>query len=173
MEFKKELLEEIDRILKIGITRGNLSWFDVNSNELGKTAWRVCKSFNFIYLNDNTSAELTEKGVDVLQDGGIEKYLKNIENEKTLENAIKILTSKKLKYDVWYNIAYILVGGLLGVTTSLVIPDKSKEYIKELNKSTFDKFELNDSFQKHLNDKNILILSLQKELDSLKKVKSD
>ena len=28
MEFKKDLLEEIDRILGIGITRGNLSWFD-------------------------------------------------------------------------------------------------------------------------------------------------
>ena len=168
MEFKKDLLEEIDRILGIGITRGNLSWFDVNSSELGKTAWRVCKSFNFIYLNDSTSAELTEKGVDVLQDGGIEKYLKNIENEKTLESAIRNLTSKKLKYDVWYNIAYILVGGILGVMTSLVIPDKSKEYIEELNKSTFEKFELNDSLQRHLNDKNTLILSLQKELDSLK-----
>jgi len=52
--------------------------------------------------------------------------------------------------------------------TSLVIPDKSKEYIEELNKSTFEKFELNDSLQRHLNDKNTLILSLQKELDSLK-----
>jgi hypothetical protein len=172
MELKNELNDEIDKILKIPLSRGNLNVFDCTKGKLGETGWRVCKVFGFI-STDGSYAELTEKGLEVLRDGGIKKHLEKNKNDKILDSTIKTLTSNRLKYDVWYNLLYTLAGGMLGFMSSLLLPDNSKEYIKELNKAAFDKVELNDSFQKRLNDKNTLIFSLQKELDSLKTSASD
>ena len=167
MEKENNLLNEIDKLLNISIRRGNLNLWDRDKSKTGEAAWRFCKASEYIIVYD-TKGDITPKGLEVLRDGGIEKHYAKIKNDKILDSTIKTLTSNRLKYDVLYNLLYTLAGGMLGFMSALLLPDNSKEYIKELNKAAFDKVELNDSFQKRLNDKNTLIFSLQKELDSLK-----
>jgi hypothetical protein len=168
MKLSNELKSEIDLILSELLNGNNCS--DNNGNtSLRKQSIRICKGLNLI--KPSTCAkqyELNNNGVLVLNDGGIEKYLLNVSTEKDLDITIKELTSKRLKYDVLYNIMYVLFGGLIGIITILVQPDNSKEYIKEIHKSASEKVEHNDNFQKHLNDINIEILSLKKEVNSIK-----
>lgn len=162
MKLSNELKSEIDLILSELLNGNNCS--DNNGNtSLRKQSIRICKGLNLI--KPSTCAkqyELNNNGVLVLNDGGIEKYLLNVSTEKDLDITIKELTSKRLKYDVLYNIMYVLFGGLIGIITILVQPDNSKEYIKEIHKLASEKVEHNDNFQKHLNDINIEILSLKK-----------
>ena len=166
MKIEKELYKEIDSILDIGIN-GSLRLF--SSNEKMKKAIRICKALNLIKQTSPNSGELCENGILAIQDGGIEQYLSNKRTEKDLDSTIKNLTSKRLKYDVLYNIMYVLIGALISFITILVQPDNSEKYIEQLNKLSSEKTELNDSFEKRLNDMNTLTLELKKEIDSLKK----
>ena len=168
MELSKELKSEIDLVLS-ELLKGNPCSDNKGNSELQNKSIRICKALNLIRLsNSGKQYELNSNGVLVLNDGGIEKYLLNNNTEKDLDITIKRLTGKRLKYDILYNIMYVLIGGLIGTITVLVEPDNSKEYTKELHKLASDKVEHNDSFQKRLNDKNIEILSLKREIDSLK-----
>ncbi|MCF7568253.1 hypothetical protein L3X37_07740 [Sabulilitoribacter arenilitoris] len=78
------------------------------------------------------------------------------------------MTSKRLKYDVWFNIMYVLIGASIGLITTLVQPDNATKYIEELHKSASDRDERDDNFQKRLTDMNTIILELKNELDSSK-----
>ena len=168
MELSKDLKIEIDLMLS-ELLKGNACSNNSENTELQKKSIRICKALNLIKLsNSGRQYELSNNGVFVLNDGGIEKYLFNVSIEKDLDVTIKQLTSKRLKYDVLYNIIYVLFGGLIGVITILVQPDNSKEYITKIHKLASDKAERDGSFQKRLNDKNIEILSLKKEIYFLK-----
>ncbi|WP_123921959.1 hypothetical protein [Flavobacterium sp. LM4] len=168
MELEKELKSEIDFMLT-ELLKGNACSDNKENTELRKKSIRLCKALNLINLSTNGKQyELSEKAIYVFNDGGIEKFLSNNSSEKDLDITIKQLTSKRLKYDILYNIIYVFIGGLIGGIVTLAQPDNSKEYIKELHKLASDKAERGDSFQKRLNDKSIEILSLKKEIDSLK-----
>jgi hypothetical protein len=166
MKIGKELYKEIDSILDNGLN--NVVRFH-SSSEKVKKAIRICKALNFIKQTSPNSGELCENGILAIQDGGIEQYLSNKITEKDLDFTIKELTGKRLKYDILYNIMYVLIGALISFITILVQPDNSEKYIKQLNKLSSEKNELNDSFEKRLNDMNTLTLELKKEIDSLKK----
>jgi hypothetical protein len=168
MELTDELKAEIDFILNEQL-KGNACSNNKENSELRKQSIRICEALNLIKLSaSGKQYELSEKAIIVFNDRGIEKYLFNIGSEKDLDLTIKQLTGKRLKYDILYNIIYVLFGGLIAVISTLVEPDNAKEYIKEIHKQASDKVVRDDSFQKRLNDKNIEVLSLKKKIDSLK-----
>ncbi|SDW98019.1 hypothetical protein SAMN05444411_102592 [Lutibacter oricola] len=167
----KELLSEIDKIIKECYEEGIVG---VNyDSDINIKAFRIIKALNILKLKKSPSTyELSENSIIVIQDGGIKKYLENIRTEKNLDSTIKQLTSKRLKNDVWYNIMYVGLGGIIGIITSigveLVKPKSVEEDIVKLHKSAFDKVVRDDNFQKRLNDMNTELLSLKNKLDSLK-----
>ncbi|MBU3012287.1 hypothetical protein KO506_12800 [Polaribacter vadi] len=167
LELKNDLITEINSLLKEIYEKGISS--SVAVSELKKKSFRVSKALELIKLTSQKyTYELSEKGVFAIQDGGIEKYLENIRTEKDLDLTIKELTNKRLKYDILYNIMYIFIGASIGLLTTLARPDNTEKYIEQLNKLSFEKTELNDSFQKRLNDMNIELSLLKNEIDTLK-----
>ena len=167
MEIKKDIIEKIDLLLQMAFDDGQI-FFSKQTDDNTEKGFRICKSLNLIRQKKSGLFELDEKGVFVIQEGGIDKYLSSIRTEKELDLAIKNLTSKRLKYDVLYNIMYVLIGALIGPISALAQPDTPSKHIEELNKSVSDKTERDGRFQKHLNDMNTELLLLKNEIDSLK-----
>ena len=153
-------------LLKMAFNDGQI-YFATKPNDDIEKAFRICKSLNLIRRKESELFELDEKGVFVIQDGGIEKYLSNIRKEKELDLTIKNLTSKRLKYDILYNIMYVVIGGILASIPNMMSGDKNSEEIKSLTKSISEINELNDNYKKKFNQTNTLILGLKKEIDSL------
>lgn len=167
MEIKKDIIEKIDILLQMAFDDGQI-FFSKEVDDNTEKAFRICKSLNLIRQKQSGLFELDEKGVFVIQDGGIEKYLTNIRTEKELDLVIKNLTTKRLKYDILYNIMYVVIGGILASIPNIVSGDRNSKEVELLTKSVSEINELNDSCQKQLNQTNILILGLKNEIDSLK-----
>ena len=92
----------------------------------------------FVPSYSGNQYQLCEKGILVIDDGGIEKYLENIKSGNDLDNEIKFFTGKRLKDDVKNNIKYITLGGFIGLITSISTtvltlkakPDNTIKYIE-------------------------------------------
>ncbi|AYN03321.1 hypothetical protein [Flavobacterium sp. 140616W15] len=106
------------------LLKGNSCSDNKQNTELQNTSIRICKSLNLIKLSlSGKKYELTESGILVFSDGGIEKYLFNIRTEKDLDSDIKQLTLKKLKLEqfparFWWLI--IIITSIISVLTTLV-----------------------------------------------------
>lgn len=170
LNLSNELKKEIDNLLRYMLDNGFFSLTNPTP-EMEYKAFKICKYLNLIrYRNEKKgeSYELIEKGVLVINDGGINNYLSRINKETDLDNTIKVLTSKRLKYDIYYNSLLVIIGALIGILPTLMNGDKNLEVEIEKLKSKYEKTSLNDSFQTQLNHKNSLILSLKNEIDTLK-----
>jgi hypothetical protein len=161
----KEVLEEINNILTYCFKNGIAG--NDTSSEIKNKAFRISKALGILVLKTKPiTYELTEKGIIAIQDGGIEKYLKNIRSEKDLDKAIKVLTSRNLKYQFFYSVILVI---LLSFVPNELNKDKNLKEEIELLKLKYEKTLSNDSLQKQLYHKNILILSLEKRIESLTK----
>ncbi len=142
------------------------------NTEIESKAINICKSLNLIRFKANSIFELDEKGVFAIEDGGIEKYLENIRTEKNLEQIIRKLTSKRLKNEIWHNLMYVtvggIIGGLIGLLTLLVSPNNTEKLIQELHKTVEQKGDNNDNFQTDIQQMRSEIISLKTEVDSLR-----
>ena len=92
---------------------------------------------------------------------------------RSLKSGIELskATLQNLKNDFKRNIFYVLLGGLIGIISSLLLSKyqaTSEERIIELSKLLTEKNEQQSDFQKRLNDMNTELLLLKTELDSLK-----
>jgi hypothetical protein len=162
----KECLNKIDNIILKCLNDGYVS-LDISS-EINKKAFRISKALGILKLKkEPITYELTEKGIITIQDGGIEKYLKNISAEKDLDKAIKVLTSRNLKYQFFYSVILVILGFLLSFVPNELNEDKNLKEEIELLKLKYEKTLLNDSLKKQLYHKSTLILSLEKRIDSL------
>jgi hypothetical protein len=89
--------------------------------------------------------------------------------ESNTKLAIVAIDSHKSNFKM--NIIYIFLGGLIGFISSFTLTSyqsKSEERIIELSKLLNEKNEPQSDFQKRLNDMNIELYYLRKEIDSLK-----
>lgn len=120
LEFSKELKLEIDTILT-ELFQGD-SVYDIKDNsDLRSKAILTSKSLMLIKKSSNSNRlELDEKGILAINDGGVENYLSKYSSEKDLDSAIKKLTSKRLKYDIFYNFLYVILGALLTNIPTLI-----------------------------------------------------
>ena len=167
LELSKELLEEIDFVLKKASLNGTIE-ISFNRNNLSKKALQYCLSLNLFRVKSNNQFQLNEKGVFAIQDGGIKIYLKNIRTEKDLENTIKVLTSRNLKYQFLHSVILVVLGFLLSFVPKVLNEDKNSTAIELLNKQYIEIKNINEYFQKNHSDMNTLILELKTEIDSLK-----
>ena len=92
---------------------------------------------------------------------------------RSLKSGIELskATLENIKNDFKRNIFYVLLGGLIGFISSYTLTSfqsQSEERITELSKLLNEKNGQQSDFQKHLNDMNTELLSLKKELDSIK-----
>lgn len=183
LELPKELENEINLLLS-ELTEFNNCSVTKGTPKIRNKAFNFAKALNLIrpkVFSKSNSYELDEKGIFAIQDGGIEKYLENIKVGKDLDGTIKTLTSRRLENDVKNNLLYILLGGFIGLITSIsttvltlkVTPDNTIKYIEQLNKLTSEKTERDYNLQKHLNDMNIELSLLKNQIDSLKIKKSE
>jgi hypothetical protein len=129
--------------------------------------------------NSKMSKKETKEAIDVIRDfntmlgdenGNSDLKLLEIRSLRT-GVALSKQALINLKNEFKRNIFYILVGGLIGFISSYMLlkfQSKSEERIIELSKLLNEKNESKVDFQKHLNDTNIELLSLKKEIDSLK-----
>lgn len=174
MKLSETLKEDIDSLL-LYLLENNYFSYTSESPENEVKALKMCTYLNLIRLRTEKTGntyELVEKGVFVINEGGIENYLKNINAEKDLDNAIKVLTNKRLKNGIYYDAFFVVIGALIGLSPTLLDnePKNLKEEIQKL-KIKSEKTLINDNFQRQLHHKNTLILSLKKQLDSLSKVR--
>lgn len=167
MELDKDLIKSIDDLLNELFQEGHTSWHS-DTSESKRKAIRTCNALNLIRTKSDSTFELDEKGVLAIQDGGIEKYLSYIRTEKDLNMAIKVLTSRRLKYGIWYNVMYVLIGGIIGLIPALTLPDNSEKHIEETHKLPKKKNELYETSQKEMNEMKNSIIELESEIDSLK-----
>src|SRR5690606_3434232 len=112
MEIKKDIIEKIDLLLQMAFDDGQI-FFSKQTDDNTEKAFRICKSLNLIRQKQSGLFELDEKGVFVIQDGGIEKYLTNIREEKFLDTQIKRLTKKRLEWEYLINFLFLITGAIL------------------------------------------------------------
>lgn len=124
MELSKELKSEIDFML-IELMKGNYFSDNKKNSDLQDQSIRICKAMNLIKLSiSGKQYELASEGVLVFNDGGIDKYLINVKNEKDLNTTIKQLTHKKLEYEqfpakFWWLI--IIITAFVSILTNWAI----------------------------------------------------
>jgi hypothetical protein len=165
--------KEIDELL-IEISISDCYLYKPKKDKSDKEkAFIYCKALELVRSNGTKGQyELDGKGVLVIDQGGIEKYLENIKIEKELNNNIKILTEKNLGNDFRNNIIYAVFGAILGLCISVLslwaLPNNTSEKIELLNTLVIEKNERDLDYQKRLNAINIELLSLRKGIDSLK-----
>ncbi len=168
MEIKKDIIEKIDLLLQMAFDDGQI-FFSKQTDDNTEKAFRICKSLNLIRQKQSGLFELDEKGVFVIQDGGIEKYLTNIREEKFLDTQIKRLTKKRLEWEYLINFLFLITGAILTfIFTNISESNNQKQSTEKLHNL---KTEINDSIskiQKRLNEQNTLILDIKNVTDSLK-----
>lgn len=168
MEIKKDIIEKIDLLLQMAFDDGQI-FFSKQTDDNTEKAFRICKSLNLIRQKQSGLFELDEKGVFVIQDGGIEKYLTNIREEKFLDTQIKRLTKKRLEWEYLINFLFLITGAILTfIFTNISESNNQKQSTEKLHNL---KTEINDSISKiqtRLNEQNTLILDIKNVTDSLK-----
>lgn len=168
MEIKKDIIEKIDLLLQMAFDDGQI-FFSKQTDDNTEKAFRICKSLNLIRQKQSGLFELDEKGVFVIQDGGIEKYLTNIREEKFLDTQIKRLTKKRLEWEYLINFLFLITGAILTfIFTNISESTNQKQSTEKLHNL---KTEINDSISKiqtRLNEQNTLILDIKNVTDSLK-----
>lgn len=120
LEISIALKSEIDTILT-ELFQGDSVYDTKDNSDLRSKAILTSKSLMLIKKPSNSNRlELDEKGILAINDGGIENYLSKYSSEKDLDSAIKKLTSKRLKYDIFYNFLYVILGALLTNIPTLI-----------------------------------------------------
>jgi hypothetical protein len=85
MELSKELITDIDEVLAELFKDSTISKKSSGTKpkeKLREKSIELCKALNLIRVRSNSVYELDEKGVIVIQDGGIENYLNNLRLDK-------------------------------------------------------------------------------------------
>ena len=120
LELNTELKLEIDTILS-ELFNGDSVSEHKDISDLRSKAILTSKSLMLIKKSSNlNSIELDEKGILAINDGGIENYLSKYSSDKDLDSIIKKLTSKRLKYDIFYNLSYVIFGAILTNIPALI-----------------------------------------------------
>ena len=165
----EDVLKEINNIIADCFENGVVG--NDTSSEINNKAFRISKALGILVLKTKpVTYELTEKGIIVIQDGGIEEYLKNIRTEKFLDNQIKRLTKRKLDNEIRNNFLFALFGSLLTFfVTKFSESNTQKETLLQQNKLKFEILDSISKNRKHLHEQNKVILSLEKRIDSLTK----
>ncbi|NJX16748.1 hypothetical protein [Tamlana crocina] len=175
MELSKELLESIDELLKKLFKDGTVAIhsYGTSSNDVlkGKSK-ELCKALNLIRIKSNSQYELDEKGIIVIQDGGIENYLNNLRLDKDLERTIKDLTKDNLEKQFKHNLIFVCLGGIIGLLTAAITmavqPDSAKQYINKLNEMVEQDKLISKDLQTDIQQMRSEITFLEKQIDSLK-----
>lgn len=167
MDINKEVIQKIDMLLQMALNDGQI-YFTKETDDITVKGFRICKSLNLIRQKPSGLFELDEKGVFAIQDGGIEKYLYNIREDKLLDSQIKRLTKKRLEWEYGINFLFVILGAVLTFTvTKFSESDNQKQAIEKIHSL---KSKTNDSIskiQKHLNEQNELIFDIKNKIDSL------
>jgi hypothetical protein len=129
---------------------------------------RVCEGLKLIRYNSKGEYILDENGILAIQDGGIENYLEKLGTEKDLDFIIKGLTKKSLKNQFWYNIVYVLIGGAIGLITTMATQYNKEAEIKQVQAQASAINDKHDSCQIGLQQMRLEITSLKNEIDFLK-----
>ncbi|MDO7174256.1 hypothetical protein [Mariniflexile sp. AS56] len=163
-----KLITLIDSLLKDLLEKGDIN--NYNSNTI-----LICENLRLIKHTGVGKYLLEDKGVTAIEDGGLENYLENIRIEKLRDNAIKRLTRRSLKYDVMWNIGFIILGALLSLGSVMFLGDNTQNNelleIEKLRKQENAIIDKHDNFETYLQQMRSEITSLKNEIDSLKNSK--
>ncbi|MEZ4793465.1 MAG: hypothetical protein R2783_08415 [Gelidibacter sp.] len=160
---KTELFKQADQILFSIYHYGNSRKTSKRDKPIS-----LLTSLRLIEQKAQSQYILGENGMLAILDGSVEKYLENLRLEKELDGTIKRLTGKRLKYEIWNNIIYVLIGAVLASVPNLVNEAKNSKEVESLTKSISEINELKSNYQKQLNHTNTLILELKNEVNDLK-----
>ena len=161
IELSEKLVSDINKLLTRLLEKGDIK------NARHDTIL-VCENLHLIKQLGTTKYLLEDKGVLVIEYGGIDKYFENIRIEKDRDNTIKQLTGRKLKYDTYWSVGLVVFGVFVGYIPTIKTEDKMITEIRLLRKSIDEKTSQDYNYQKHHSDMNTLILKLENEIDSLK-----
>ncbi|KJD31836.1 hypothetical protein PW52_16445, partial [Tamlana sedimentorum] len=175
MELSERTIESIDEILKKILKDGSCSVHDTGTSPDIKRkikSKKICKALNLIRLKSNNQYELDEKGILVIQDGGIENYLNNLRLDRDLEKTIKDLTKENLENQFKHNIIFVCLGGVIGLLTTAITmavqPDSAKQYINKINEMVEQDKRISKGLQTDIQQMRSEITSLKKQIDSLR-----
>ena len=161
IELSEKLVSDINKLLTRLLEKGDIK--DARHDTI-----LVCENLHLIKQLGTTKYLLEDKGVLVIEYGGIDKYFENIRIEKDRDNTIKQLTGRKLKYDTYWSVGLVVFGVFVGYIPTIKTEDKMITEIRLLRKSIDEKTSQDYNYQKHHSDMNTLILKLENEIDSLK-----
>lgn len=107
------------------------------------------------------------KAEDFVNTQGLNKELLQSQNLR-LNTELAKLTIEKLKTDFNKNIILIIIGVVIGYIPNLLNEDKTTEVIELLTKSKLETQQINYNFQTDIQKMRLELISLKKEIDSLK-----
>jgi hypothetical protein len=118
--------------------------------------------------NNNKMIEKNKfKAEDFVNTQGLNKELLQSQNLR-LNTELAKLTIEKLKTDFNKNIILIIIGVVIGYIPNLLNEDKTTEVIELLTKSKLETQQINYNFQTDIQKMRLELISLKKEIDSLK-----
>ncbi|PKQ46659.1 hypothetical protein [Confluentibacter flavum] len=118
----------------------------------------------------------TEEAIKIIKD------FTSLINDESGKSDIKMLEIRSLKSSIelsektlislknqfWYNLMYVLIGGAIGLCTTMAVQYNEGEEIERLHKSAYELNDKHDSLNIGLHEMRLEIISLKTELDSLK-----
>jgi len=164
----KELYNEIDLLVKELIENGVVSENKENSKIRSKSI-QYLKANGFLKPAKSRLQYHPASEIYDIEKVGIEQYLKNKESDQETESKIKKKTLFDFNIKYFMNFALVVFSAYLGwLSKSFYLEKEEKHTTEKLNKVISEKNDLLIQIQTHLNEKNKIIFSLRKELDSLK-----
>jgi len=165
---KPELIKEIDLIIEELIEIGVISNDKCNS-ELRKEAIRFLKANDLLKKTNKPSQYNPKSEIYEIKKIGIETYLIEKDTYNAIDKKIKKKTLFNLNNKYFINFCFVVLSSFLAwFFTSKSESKTHKQTIEKQHKVISEKTDSLVRFQILLNGKNTLILSLKKELDSLK-----
>lgn len=114
-----EIEKGIDLILKECYQNGQVR-INTNTPEAILTAIPRAKTLEVIQPKGANSYELTNKGLQAINLGGISQYLKDLDSKANIDEKIKDLTRKQLKGSI-FQLRYwwlpLIISGVIGFIT--------------------------------------------------------
>ena len=114
---------------------------------------------------------LSKESLDIINDArdtkGVRRQLLEVQNIKA-NTKLATETIKKLKYDFWRNILFIIIGVIIGYVPNLLSEDKTTKAIELMNTLMLEKQKQYEDFQIETNQMHLEIEFLKKEIESIK-----
>jgi hypothetical protein len=165
---EEELKTEIYKLINF-LINNNIISYTVAETEKERKAFTFLKANGFFENSTSKNQYKPSSLAYKLYELKAEKYFKKLRESEIVEGKIKRKTLFDLNNKYFINFGFLVLGYLFSwFITNISESDASEQTTEKLSKVISEKTDSIIQIQTHLNEQNIIILSLKNEIDSLK-----